>query len=74
MTSFCLPVQAATIGAFLIIENKSCQLEIYHTLQILHIVAAISGIVLFVTSFFNIAGILRDIKILFLAVSCLPKD
>jgi len=58
---------AAMVAAFFIVQKKECQLSAYDNLQILHVVAGICGVVVFVTSFVNIAGMLHEIKLLFIA-------
>lgn len=62
------------VAAFFIVQKKECQLAAYDDLQIFHVVAGICGVVVFVASFVNIAGMLHEIKILFLAVSQKKDD
>lgn len=45
------------------------QLSAFENLQILHYIAIVVGIVLFVLSFFDFAGILYEIKLVFIAAS-----
>jgi len=63
-------VALASLASFFILKNKDCSVlagEDYPKLEIIQITGTICGGVLFLLSFFNIAGILYDIKILFFA-------
>jgi uncharacterized membrane protein YjjP (DUF1212 family) len=63
-------VALASLASFFILKDKNCTIgagEDYQKLEIIQITGTICGGVLFLLSFFNIAGILYDIKILFFA-------
>jgi len=63
-------VALASVASFFILKNKECSVltgDEYPKLEIIQITGTIAGVVLFLLSFFNIAGILYDIKILFFA-------
>jgi len=63
-------VALASVASFFILKNKDCTIltgDDYPKLEIIQITGTITGGVLFILSFFNIAGILYDIKILFFA-------
>ncbi|CAG2107427.1 unnamed protein product [Medioppia subpectinata] len=63
-------VALASVASFFILKNKDCTIltgDDYPKLEIIQITGTITGSVLFLLSFFNIAGILYDIKILFFA-------
>jgi hypothetical protein len=63
-------VALASLASFFILKNKDCTIgtgEDYPKLEIIQITGTICGGVLFLLSFFNIAGILYDIKIIFFA-------
>ena len=61
------------MAAFFILRDNSCVpigAKNYDKLEPIQIAGAIAGGVLFILSFFNIANVLYDIKIVFFAVSC----
>lgn len=60
-----------TVAAFFILRDNSCVpigAKNYDKLEPIQIAGAIAGGVLFILSFFNIANVLYDIKIVFFAV------
>jgi len=61
-------VALATVSSYFLIKEKGCSVEAYENLQVIHLVGAVCGIILFALGFFNIAGILYDIKIVFFLV------
>ncbi|XP_054164385.1 uncharacterized protein LOC128962080 [Oppia nitens] len=64
-------VALASVASFFILKNKDCTIgrgeDYADYLEIIQITGTITGGVLFILSFFNIAGVLYDIKILFFA-------
>lgn len=63
-------VALASVASFFILKSKDCTYltgDDYPKLEIIQITGTIAGAVLFILSFFNIAGVLYDIKILFFA-------
>lgn len=62
----------ATVASFFIIRDANCQVPIsgthYDKLEPIQIAGLITGGILFILSFFNIANVLYDIKIVFFVV------
>jgi len=64
-------VALAALASFFLIRSKNCTIltgSDYDNLEPIHITGIITGGVLFLLGFFNIAGVLYDIKIIFFAV------
>lgn len=63
-------VSLACLASYFILKNKDCTIftgDDYPKLEIIQIVGTVCGGVLFLLSFFNIAGVLYDIKVIFIA-------